>query len=576
MNLFVVGWSLEGGAQPEVAEAAFRRLLARLPFLEGVEPHVWCAASGAACAVCASHPAAQTGGMRYTHFDPEHMALYAGRPFRWSHDDREEGRGPLVPSHYLHPPETWMRDLDGRCVAVRYTDSMRTLEVFCDPMGSYPVFAYEAPGVVWVSNNAEALRLISGSTELRLEALAGMLGGGWSLSGDPRWAAIRRLERGTLHSFPESFARRIDVLPLEEIVGYLGAGFNATRAAELLTRAVAALAAWPGRPSLVPVTGGRDSRLVLAAALRAEIEFEAITGGEPESPDVTIGRLLAEAGGVRHSLIPDDPHGSVFSDWRRAAEILDLTSSGTACLADAAGFPLGPRPGPLPLWHSGQGGEIARGYYALAGRGELVERLYGAFVARRPGRTELLSEDAAWMVRAQIASFVREVREAGAADEDVPDLFYLLRRMSTWAAPSHGAVEWVRDTTSPLWSRRLLKHELGLPTRERAREEFHRRVLEVLNRDLAEIPYESRARAGRRRALLRKVFAELRRRQTAPPQGDPFARILPEIRDVVLSQPDHPAWPLLDRPRVEELLSSSPGDTMSRYYAWRLATVFGA
>src|SRR5438045_1304624 len=81
-----------------------------------------------------------------------------------------------------HPPETWMRDLDGRCTAVRYTDAMRTLEVFCDPMGSYPVFAYEAPGVIWISNNAEVLRSISGSSELRLEALAGMLGGGWSLS----------------------------------------------------------------------------------------------------------------------------------------------------------------------------------------------------------------------------------------------------------------------------------------------------------------------------------------------------------------------------------------------------------
>ena len=54
-------------------------------------------------------------------------------------------------------------------------------------------------------------------------------------------------------------------------------------------------------------------------------------------------------------------------------------------------------------------------------------------------------------------------------------------------------------------------------------------------------------------------------------------RFLPEVRDTVLEQPDHPAWPLLDRGRVESLLGSEPAalDTMSRYYAWRLATVFG-
>jgi len=32
------------------------------------------------------------------------------------------------------------------------------------------------------------------------------------------------------------------------------------------------------------------------------------------------------------------------------AELLALTEPGTASLADAAGFPFGPRPGGLPLW----------------------------------------------------------------------------------------------------------------------------------------------------------------------------------------------------------------------------------
>ncbi|MFL5885030.1 MAG: hypothetical protein ACJ77M_08170, partial [Thermoleophilaceae bacterium] len=279
-----------------------------------------------------------------------------------------------------------------------------------------------------------------------------------------------------------------------------------------------------------------------------------------------------------------DPGGNVLSDWRRAARVLDLTSSGTACLADAAGFPMGPRPGPLPLWHSGQGGEIARGYYALQRRGDVVDLLYRAFVGRRPGRTELLSEDGARLVRGELHEFVDEVTEAGAAHDDVPDLFYLLRRMVTWAAPSHGCVEWVRDTTSPLWSHRMLRHELGLPARERAHEVFHRRVLEELDRTLVEIPYESPARSGRRRELARTAVAELRRRRHAAAAAavestdDPFTRILPGIRDAVLSQPDHPAWPLLDRARVESLLGAPPAalDTMSRYYAWRLATVFGA
>jgi hypothetical protein len=297
---------------------------------------------------------------------------------------------------------------------------------------------------------------------------------------------------------------------------------------------------------------------VLAAALAAGIEFETTTGGEPGHPDVEIGRELARVAGVPWRLIEHDPHGSVMSDWRRAAELLWLTSSGTASLADAAGFPFGPRPGPRPLWHSGQGGEIARAYY---GRGADADELYRRFVGRRPGRAEVLNGDGERLVRAQIEAFAAEQGGGG----DLGDLFYLHHRMGTWAGPTHGAVEFVRDTTSPLWSRRLLPDLLGAPPGE-----FHRQVLERLAPQLVRVPYE------RSRTLPRKVVDEVRRR-VARPKPDPFDRILPEIRDAVLSQPQHDAWHVLDRARVEALLASRAGtlDTMSRYYAWRLATVFG-
>jgi hypothetical protein len=297
--------------------------------------------------------------------------------------------------------------------------------------------------------------------------------------------------------------------------------------------------------------------VVLAAALAAGIDFETTTGGEAGHPDVEIGRELARVAGVPWKPIEHDPDGSVTSDWRRAAELLWLTSSGTASLADAAGFPFGPRPGPLPLWHSGQGGEIARSYY---GAGADAHVLYRRFVGRRPGRAEILNEEGTRLVRGQIDAFVAEHSPQGG---DLADLFYLHRRMGTWAGPTHGAVEFVRDTTSPLWSRRLLPDLLG------SGGEFHDEMLRRLAPRLLEVSYE------RPRSLPRKVADELRRR--ARPRPDPFDRILPEIREAVLAQPDHEAWHVLDRPRVEELLGSPAGalDTMSRYYTWRLATVFG-
>jgi hypothetical protein len=447
-------------------------------------------------------------------------AMFSGRPIVWR-GDTADGRAPLDPSFWLDPP---VDDLDGRYVGVRVVGDEVT--VFADALGAYPVYRRDGA----VSNNAYALR---GPGSLRLDVLASLLGGGWSLSGNPVWEGVEQIQ-----------PQRPDVEP----------NFDPDRAAALLVATVRALADWPGRPSVVPVTAGRDSRVVLAAALAAGIEFETTTGGEPGHPDVEIGRELARVAGVPWKPIEHDPHGSVLSDWRRAAELLWLMSSGTASLADAAGFPFGPRPGPLPLWHSGQGGEIARSYY---GTGGTADHLYHRFVGRRPGRTEILNADGERLVREQIDGFADEHHG------DLGDLFYLHRRMGTWAGPTHGAVEFVRDTTSPLWSRRLLPDLLG------GRGEFHERVLERLAPQLLDVPYESA------RTVPRKVAAALKRR--IRPTASPFDRILAEVREAVLGQPHHDAWHVLDRPRVERLLASAPAalDEMSRYYVWRLATVFG-
>ncbi|MEX2196930.1 MAG: hypothetical protein WD844_16775 [Thermoleophilaceae bacterium] len=594
MNLFLIGWRAEGGLDAAPARAALAGLLERLGLLDPAGIETWTAPSGRCVLACAAHVPEQLGGVRYTALEPERMALFSGRPFRWTGAGESDGLGPLDPAAYLPPAGGWAGALDGRFAAARYDDADGALEVVTDPLGGYPVFAAERGGARWVSNNPELLR--DGGTP-RPEVLASLLGGGWSLGGDPLHAGVDRLPRGTVHRMAPGAAReRRELLPLEEIVSMCGTGFDAGAAAGLLVASLRGLAGWPGRPDVVPVTGGRDSRLVLAAALAAGIDFEATTGGPDEHPDVAIGRELCRAAGIPHVALAGDPHGDMWTHPRRMAEVVGLVAGGTACVADAAGFPLGPRDGPLVLWHSGQGGEVARGYYGQAG-GDVAGRLYRAFVGRRPGRAELLSAAGRALVRGEIEGFVKEVSAAGARPEDVPDLFYLLRRMGTWAGPTHACVELVKDTTSPLWSARLLHQLLGLPAHERARELFHLRVLERLAPELVEVPFEGgrswprdhsalRRRADRARGLARKVGADLRRRAprraqppapaTAQVAADPFAAVHADVAETVRSAPSHPAWEVLDRPRVERLLARDPAglDTMSRYYVWRLGQVF--
>ncbi|MDX6664920.1 MAG: hypothetical protein QOG68_1126 [Solirubrobacteraceae bacterium] len=561
MNLFLAGSSAAGEADADRAAAVLESL--RAPFF-GAEPvQRWTAPSGRTAAAWLAHAPERVGGVRYAASDGGRLALFAGRPIRWAGEEAD-GRGPLDPAAYLEGVPDGM---DGRFAVLRAGDD--GIEVVTDALGAYPVFRCGG----WVSNSPEALRRLCGADELGPGVLAGVLGGGWSLSGDPVWAAITRVPWGA-GSPPAA--------------GLCGAGFDPDRAARLLVAGTRALADWPGRPNVVLVTGGRDSRLVLAAALRAGVEMQVRTGGTGDMPDVVIGRQLAAAAGVEHRMLDPHPFGDFAAHWRDMARVLAQTTGATATLADAAGFPLVALDGPLPLWHTGQGGEIARGYYGGVDLDGLVRR----FLGKRPGRSGVLSEAGELRVQEQVSDWAAPL---GAAAEDLGDLFYLDQRMARWAAPTHTAVEPIRDSTSPLWSIRLLPDLLGLPAAARAREEFHLRVLERLAPELVDLPFEGgrpwpsrqsalARRSARARTLARKVAAEARRRRgrgailpTGGEPADPFAAALAEIRALVLADTLHLAWAVLDRSRVEALLSTpAPAlDAMSRAYVWRLATVFG-
>ena len=591
---FVLGWRAQGGLDVEPVARALGHITDRLGFLKRRRIERWTAPDARVALTWVAHEPDEVGGVRYVHVEPGRVGLFAGRPVRWPSNAAPDGRGPLDPGFYLQPFRAFEDELDGRWAAARYDAHDAELEMAADALGAYPVFVAEHGGARWFSNNATALRALACADDLDPLALAGVLGGGWSLTGDPLWGAVRRLPGGTvLRLGADGSEQRSQLLSDEEVIGMLGRGCDPATAADQLVAGLRALGGWPGRPDVVPVTGGRDSRLILAAALRAQLPFAAVTGGAPHDPDVVVARELCRRTGIEHALVAPDPHGDMYTDPIRAAEVVDLMSAGTASLADAAGFPLGPRSGPLPLWHSGQGGEIARGYYGSGGSRDahgLAELLYGRFVGRRPGRSEIVNAAGAALLREHLAAWVQRQLAAGADAGDVPDLFYLRKRMAMWAGPSHGAIEPVRDTTSPLWSRRLLAHELGLPAGERAQERFALRVLEHLERRLVDVEFADgrpwpgrqgrlRRRVERGRALAAKALAEIARRTRAGRPGarqDSFARVQPLVRDRVLAQPDHPAWAVLDRPRVERLLAapSAALDTMSRYYVWRLGQVF--
>ena len=614
MNVWVAGWAEHGGVDVAVAANALRKVLTPAGFLDPASVQTWSAPSGRMAAAWASHGPEQTGGTRYAAVEEKRLGLFSGRPIRWVDDHRADGRSVIDPAFYLRPAREWDADMDGRWISARLDDEASELEVACDAIGAYPLFRATAPdGTVWFSGNANVLVTLAGDDTWDVESLAGLLGGGFSLTGQPWWRAVRRVPRGaTLLLRPREPELERLRMPDDEVVSYFGAGSDPRDAAKILVASLEGLADWPGRPNLVPITAGKDSRLVFAAALNADMgEWQAVTAGRPGVEDVDRAMVVCEAAGIEHHIAADDPHGIMFTRPARAAQVVALTGAGTANVADGFGFPLGPRDWIMPLWHSGHGSEVGRAVYGTGiglDREGVVKQLYRFITTHRPGRPELVDERGAAIVRKWFEDFVEEKLALGARIEDVPDLFFWHERLSRWAGPSHSVVEWVKDTTAPTWSTRLLPHEAGHPVEERALQMFNMQVLSELAPHLVDVPYEAERpwparvsarerRVRRAREVIRKVIAEAERRRPrltqrggaantppapeAPPEEairppDPFHETMALVRERALSQPGHAAWEVLDRKRVDTLLQRDPAtlDSMSKTYVWRMATVF--
>jgi hypothetical protein len=588
MRLFVIGCSQAGPIDADAARRAVAEVGSGLPYFPDSEVQTWTAPSGAAAAASIGHDPAQAGGITKQHAERGRFAVFSGRPFVWDGEETS-GTAPLDARFYLEPIESWIDRMDGRCVVARYDDADRTLAVYADPMGAYPVYVAEAGGARWVSNNTEVLRRIAGTRDLNLEALATFLGLGWSLGGDPLWAGVERLPRGVLHSFGPGGVARRDLLPTDEIIALFGAGSDAQRLSRRLVATMAARGDWPGRPNMIPLTGGRDSRVVLAAAMEAGIDFRTHTSalaglpGYPDTEDVVIARMISEELGVEHEV--RTPEAGL--DAGQALGILSLASPGTISLGDLGRPVIRDRGAPLPLVHSGLGGEISRSFYGL-GEGmrpsELKKKLHDDTVKVWP--RSLLSEAGDRVIKGYMSDWVDEHLERGIAPTDLPDLFYVLERMPNWAGPLQGLFEFSGDTSPVLWSHRLLPDQVGQSAQDRLHEVFHEHVLRALNPRLLELPFEQmnhpktipaklRSELGRR---VRYRMDRIRGTGADTANGsDPLPGVVEQLRERLLAHPEsHAAWDVLSRKRVTELVTADPAGipVRSRHRVWRLATVF--
>jgi asparagine synthase len=273
--------------------------------------------------------------------------------------------------------------------------------------------------------------------------------------------------------------------------------------AEGLVAAVAPLRD-AGAPVELSLTGGKDSRLIAAALVKAGVPVVARTHGFADHPDVVVAAEIARRLGIEHVVrTPAAPGQRVDVLSRIRATV--LVADGMLSAFENVGRP---DPAAVPaLTAGGHGGELLRGGYAeTAGRRGTSGGLRGALSpARRAARSaellrRLTTKHLGLICRMPAAAYVGSLASWTPPLAVHPmrtlDDFYLVNRAGRWSAAARQAYLLRERLVQPLFDDRVVLAARTVPLADRVSGALSAAVLAELSPALTDVPLAGKPPAG--------------------------------------------------------------------------------
>jgi hypothetical protein len=393
------------------------------------------------------------------------------------------------------------------------------------------VFHAESDACVFFGNQASVLSVLrDGAVRYRPHNLISFISAGYFGSDETPYDGVTTLPPlTTIYHDGDSLHRAtIDLADLK------ADGRSHTEILEAcsdaLSAAVLPLVDLP-EPVQLGLTGGKDSRLLLAALTHAGARATCLTNskGEANRSDVWVARALAALVGVEHTVVDISntnvaaPGGQSIDLMARAASTLRNSDGMMGALTPLRGDPSVHR-AQLSLW--GHGGECLRGGWA--------ENLH------RPGEQDIASifrrnfegypvfADAAQASQHDFAGRWIADQLARCRPADVLDIAYLYFRIGRWVgAGSRGS----SSKVLPLLDNRVSREVLSMGAQKKRSHYLHRELIARLLPAARDLPLANKFWHGtseeeraRLRASYPDAYGQERPRRTPAKQGTPILR----------------------------------------------------
>lgn len=426
------------------------------------------------------------------HTDERGLTAFAGR--MWPRGDMWR-RGPSwaeqLASHWrTHPMVDTQQPLGGIHAAVSITRS-GSGTIVTDPLSVAMIYRAETDDVVVFSTSVRLAAHVAAApgTEPERDAagVAWLPLLGWTVGERTGFTSTRVLPLGAYVEIGPAFGSRVRFADATPWASDLPA--NEAELVELvhedLTASVRSVAEMPAPRRAADITGGKDSRLVLALLLQEGLadRFVFNTWGDESSPDASVSDRIA----TRFQLARNPPAQGALGEAefsRRLATHAFQTSG----MSNAWEAKVGLRPSPR-LVVTGCVGEAMRthfhGYPEMSTAEQFRQQFHkrwglrGASLVRRDVRAELLDR--------LDHELVQRVDAGGSSPQDLADSFYWRHRNRRW----FGTYEELGESgrVHPLYSLAGLQAAFALGGRRRRLEALHFAVLDRACPDLAKMPF---------------------------------------------------------------------------------------
>jgi len=361
-----------------------------------------------------------------------------------------------------------------------------TLEAFGDPAGLQQLF-HAKDGHPILANRAGFVAALLGGRGPDRDCALWLGTIGYRIGLASGWQGVAQLDQGAVFS-GDATGTRIVRQPLTLP---RARGFDPDLLSRGLDQAKVAIRLAAGDAPLdLPITGGKDSRVVLAIALVAGLRdrLTLFTRGYAGHPDVEVGAAIAARIGVSHRREP--PLGSdIPADLGPQAFLARLRT--IAFQTD----------GGMGGWDNVLGLEIGRGTIVSGHLGEVLKAY-----AKRPAKNmrdpvemvrlqapfdpmDLLRPSARARLTAALERQMDEARIAGAEESDLPDLFYWRNRVPNWLGGIRGVKSFERQPVLPLGVPALMRLAFQMTAAERKVELAHYKLIKAAAPELLDLPF---------------------------------------------------------------------------------------